>query len=286
MKVAVVGATGVLGRALIPALLAHGHEVRALARSPEKIDAPVEVRVCDLLASGVEALLPDLLANCDAVIHAATAIPPEASFGDPAAWTSNNRLRTDGTKYLIAAALTVGAKCYLQQSIAFAYPGSGDQWITEDVPLDTSSISASRSSTLVMEEQVRAIPPDRLRWCILRGGVFVGRDTFQDEAIAKLRAGRLRVPCDGSSYVSQIHVADMASAVVAALERAPAGSIFNIVDEPLRQGEYLDRLADAIGAPRPSRDPDAACPPSHRCSNRAARAVLGWEPTSGVIPKG
>lgn len=289
MKVAIAGASGVLGRALIPQLIANGHKVRALARSPEKLSNlcgdEVDCRECDLLAEGIEARLPDLLAGCDAVIHAATAIPPQAQFGDPEAWTTNNRLRTEGTKALLAATLDVGADCYLQQSIAFAYPNGGDQWITEDMPLDVSSISASRTSTLDMEQQVRDVPIDHLRWCILRGGVFVGHGTFQDDTIADLRAGTLKVPCDGSSYQSLIHVEDMASAVVAAMERAPAGSIFNVVDEPLRQGDYLDRLADAIGAPKPARDGDMPCPPSYRCSNQAARDVLDWSPTHAVIPE-
>ncbi len=287
MNVAVVGATGVLGRALIAQLI-ESHEVRALARSPEKLNdlfkLKIDARECDLLAAGIETQLPDLLAGCDAVIHAATAIPPQAQFGNAAAWTTNNRLRVEGTAHLLAATLAVGAACYLQQSIAFAYPDSGDQWITEAMPLDTSSTSASQRSTVTMEQQVRAVSIERLRWCILRGGIFVGRETFQDDAIAGLRAETLKVPCDGSAYLSQIHVADMAAGMIAALERAPAGSIFNVVDEPLRQGDYLDRLADAVGAPHPACSPDAPYPPSHRCSNQAARELLGWTPTHGVFP--
>lgn len=287
MRIALVGATGVLGRALIP-LLIELHEVRALARSPEKVTArfgdQVDARACDLLAPGIAAELPALLADCEVVIHAATAIPPQNQFGDPNAWTANNRLRVEGTPALLAAALEVGAESYLQQSIAFAYPDSGDRWISETTPLNSDPGSASRASTLEMERQVRAVPPDRLRWSILRGGIFVGRDTFQDDDIASLRAGTTRVPCDGSAYLPMIHVEDMAAAMAAAVERAPAGSIFNIVDEPLQQGDYLDRLADAVGAPRPPRDPDAPCPPSHRVSNQAACAALGWTPTHGVIP--
>src|SRR5690606_29492711 len=110
------------------------------------------------------------------------------------------------------------------------------------------------------------------------------KDTFQDNEIAGLRAGTERVPCDGSAYLSMVHVEDIAEAFALALERAPAGSIFNIADEPLRQGDYLDRLADAVGAARPPRDPDAPCPTSQRASSAAARTVLDWQPTHGVIP--
>lgn len=283
MNVAVIGATGVLGRALIPLLLSKGHAVRALARSPQKIDelfgTQVIARECDLLADGIGSRLPGLLAGCDAVIHAATAIPPQEQFGDPAAWVANNRIRTTGITPVLEAVLEVGAECYLQQSICFSYATSGDEWITEEMPLDES-----RPTLVEMERQVREALGNRVRWSILRGGVFVGRDTFQDDAIAKLRAGTQTVPCDGSAYQSLIHVEDIAAAFVAALEHAPAGSVFNICDEPLRQGEYLDRLADAVGAARPARDPDAPCPPSQRCSNAAARENLGWQPTHGVIP--
>jgi nucleoside-diphosphate-sugar epimerase len=154
----------------------------------------------------------------------------------------------------------------------------GDDWITEDIPLDSSPGRASICGPVIaMETMVREIPPEKLECCILRGGRFVGKGTFQDRAIENLRAGQERVPCDGSSFLSHIHVEDMASSVAAALVKAPAGSTFNIVDEPIRQGEYLERLAALVGAPKPRRDPNLACPPSQRCSNQAAKAVLGWK---------
>jgi nucleoside-diphosphate-sugar epimerase len=132
---------------------------------------------------------------------------------------------------------------------------------------------------------VRAIPPDRLAWCILRGGSFQGPGTAQEGTIARLLEGTERVPCDGQSYISPVHPADMAEAVAAALERAPGGSTFNVVDEPVRQGGYLDRLAAIVGAPPPERDPTKPCPPSFRCSNAAAREVLGWTPTHSIWPE-
>jgi nucleoside-diphosphate-sugar epimerase len=88
---------------------------------------------------------------------------------------------------------------------------------------------------------------------------------------------------DGSNYLSAVNVADMASAVVAALERARGGGTFNIVDEPLRYGAYVDALADLVGAARPPRVA-LPLPPSWRCTNRAARVVLGWTPQAGIWP--
>jgi nucleoside-diphosphate-sugar epimerase len=280
MKVAIVGASGVLGRALIPLLLER-HTVRALVRTPERImrifGAQVEALECDLLAPDIEERLPDLLAGCNVIIHAATAIPSD--FNAPGAWEANTRIRTEGTARLLAATLQSGAEGYIQQSICFAYPDGGEAWITESTPLNPT-----QTTVLAMEEQVRALPTDRLRWCILRGGVFVGTDTFQDGDIQKLRAGELKVPCDGSAYHPMIHVDDVASAFAAAVERAPSGSIYNISDEPIRQGDYFDKLAAAIGAPKPERDTTVPCPPSQRVSSEAAKAVLGWQPRRGIVP--
>ena len=102
--------------------------------------------------------------------------------------------------------------------------------------------------------------------------------------IARVRAGRVVVPGDGGNYLSPVHVADMAAAIAAALHAAPAGSTFNVVDEPLRYGDHVDRLADLLGAPRPPRDPARPRPPSFRCTNRAAREALGWEPRYSIWP--
>ncbi len=280
MRVAVVGATGVYGRHLVPLLAQQGHEVRALVRSVERAASfaqIAEIRQADLLTPDIAARLPALLKDCDAVLHIATAIPRDASA--TGAWDTNTRLRTDGTRALLDATLAVGAKRYVQQSIVMAYPDSGDRWIDESTPLDDSPARATITAPVrAMEAMMRAVPTDRLAWCILRGGSFVGPGTAQEDLLARLRAGTVTVPCDGSHFISPIHVADMAAATVAALS-APAGSIFNIVAEPVRYGEYVDRLAARIGAPAPPRDSQQPCPPSYRCSNRAAREMLKWRPT-------
>lgn len=281
MKIAVVGASGVLGRSLVP-LLAEKHRVLALVRTPETAQklfgTQAQALACDLLAPNIGDRLPALLADCDAVIHAATAIPSD--FSAPGAWDANTRIRREGTAHLLAAALEVGANIYIQQSICFAYPDRGDAWISEDTPLDLP-----RAIVIEMEQQVREIAPSRIRWTILRGGTFVGSGTFQDDKIAALRAGTDVVACDGSHYVPYVHVADVATAFAAAVENAPSGSIFNIADEPLREGEYSDRLAETLGVPKPPRNSDAPCPTSQRASSQAAHDVLGWTPMHSVIPQ-
>ena len=101
---------------------------------------------------------------------------------------------------------------------------------------------------------------------------------------SRLRAGEEVVPGDGRNFVSPVHVADMAAACAAAIARAPGGAICNVVDEPLRQGDYLDGLAALVGAPLPPRNPSRPSPPSLRCSNARARDLLGWSPARGIWP--
>src|SRR5579885_3611212 len=165
MRVFIVGATGVLGRALIPRLLKQGHTVRALVRSLERAadlaDLGVDLRTGDLLDPGLEGRLPAMLAGCEAVVHAATAIPADPSA--PHAWETNTRLRTEGTRRLLDAALASGAGRYLQQSIVMAYADGGDRWLSEDWPLDTSPQRAAVSVPVAtMEGMVRAVEPGRL----------------------------------------------------------------------------------------------------------------------------
>jgi nucleoside-diphosphate-sugar epimerase len=286
MRIAVIGPTGVLGRALVPKLMQKGHIVRALARSTTKVRKIFpqlrEIVECDLLSNIAEDL-PSMLDGCDAVVHIATSIP--LNFTDANAMKANTRLRTVGTKILLDASLKIGIRRYIQQSITMAYPDYGDNWITEDIPLDASPERKGICAPVIaMEQMIRNIPLEDLGWCILRGGNFVGEGTFQENAIERLRSGKEIVPCDGRNFTSLIHVEDMAAAIVAAIETATPGSIFNVVDEPIRRGEYLDRLADSVGVTRPKRDETAPCPPSWRCSNQATRSALNWQPSHSIIP--
>jgi nucleoside-diphosphate-sugar epimerase len=141
-----------------------------------------------------------------------------------------------------------------------------------NTPFDASPERAEVVPVSVMEAQVRPVDPRRLHWCVLRGGMLVGPGTAQEATVTRLLAGEERVPGDGRGFLSLVHVMDFAAAVAYALERVPAGSVFNVVDQPVRQGEYLRRLAQFVGATlplhRPAEDGDA---PSQRCSNRRAR---------------
>ncbi len=284
MRVFIVGATGVLGRALLPLLQAQGHSVRALVRDPAKLPADgVEAVSGDLLDAGIESPLPAMLAGCDAAVHIATAIPHNPTA--PGAWQANTRLRTEGTRRLLDATLAAGVPRYVQQSIVMAYPDGGDRWIDESTPLDSSQARASLvGPIIIMEGMLHAVPAAQLQWCILRGGTFVGPGTAQDDQVAWLRQRNVAIPGEGRNFISPIHVSDMATAIVAALEQATGGSTFNIVDTPLRYGEYLDGLSDRLGVSRPQRTPGLPSGPSYRCSNQAARTALAWTPNHSIWP--
>src|SRR5215218_3827794 len=147
----VTGATGVLGRATVPQLLASGYTVRALSRG-EANDASIR-------ALGAEPVRGDLfdpvslaraVAGADAVLHLATRIPPSSEMRRRSAWVENDRIRAEGTKNLVDAALEAGAHVFVYPSFAFVYPNSGDSWIdaasTPVDPIDIlhSTISAER----------------------------------------------------------------------------------------------------------------------------------------------
>jgi 2-alkyl-3-oxoalkanoate reductase len=283
----VAGATGVLGRALLPRLVAGGYDVRGIARRAPSAPLPAGVELLEADLLGADLLgaggLHDLVRGCDAVVHIATAIPADGTV--PGAWDLTARLRTDGTRRLLEAALAGGVERYVQQSIVMAYRDGGEAWLDEQAPLDDSPERAATCGPVIeMEAIIREVDPQRLAWTILRGGSFVGPGTGQDVLIDELRRGRAVVPGDGSSYFAPVDVTDMASGVVAALDRAPGGSTFNIVDEPLRYGDYVDRLADLTRVARPRRVPELPQRPSWRCTNRAAADALGWRPFAGIWP--
>lgn len=270
MKVFVVGATGVLGRNVLPRLLERGHAVRAVVRQSGQVET--------LRRLGVEAFLGDILdaaslkapvAGCDAALHLATAIPKR---GEPRDFTRTNEIRRDGTRNLLDAAKQGGVRRYVQQSIVFLYGDRGTEWVDEATPIRAEAYPSAAD----MEQMVR---DSALDWCILRGGWFYGPLAGQEEGWREdIQNGTLRVPGDGDALVSLIHETDMARAVVLATERAPARSLYNVVDDyPVTYRELYDHVAARAGAPVP----DAGAPlflPSLGCRNALLKTELEWTP--------
>ncbi len=157
------------------------HDIHTLVRSWQQAQvlqaANIVATVGEVLQAETQQHLPALVKGCEAVIHIATAIPSNPAA--PGAWETNTRLRTEGTRSLLDAALQAGATRYIQQSIVMAYPDRGDAWLDEDQSLDTTPARATICGPVIeMERMVRAVPPDRLRWSMLRGGLFGLLDTL------------------------------------------------------------------------------------------------------------
>lgn len=270
MHIVVVGSTGVLGRHVVPRLLERGHKVRALVRREEQ--ATMFRRV------GVESVLGDILKidtlvqatqGCDAAIHLATAIPK----GKDMDWSMNDRIRREGTQNLLTAATQNGLHRYIQQSVILVYGDHGAQIVDETASLQPGAVI---QSAVDMENYVRA---SELDWCILRGGLFYGPGTGRDEGWRQAVLDKtLRLPGQGDGLISLIHVVDMARAMVDAVEKASAHSIFNVVDDkPVRYRDLYQYVAAFVNGP----DAEAGGPtllPSLGCSNEKLKSELDWTP--------
>jgi nucleoside-diphosphate-sugar epimerase len=286
MRIFAVGASGILGRQLVPMLLARGHRVTAMSPGDRvrRLPALVTAVRASLLDPDAPALLDGILPGHDAVLNLASAVPSDPAA--PGAWDENTRLRRQGTGVLVDAVRRAAIPRLAQMSITMAYGDGGEEWLDESTPLDPDpGRGVLVAPVAAMEATVRRLPPDEVAWTVLRGGRFVGPGTVQDAQRAALRAGTLPVPGDGSTFVSMVHVRDYAAAVVAAVEVGLAGEIFNVCAEPVRLGDYLDRLAELSGAPRPARAPWATPDlPSQRVRSDAVRQRLGWRPEHGLWP--
>jgi len=274
--IAILGATGVYGRHLLPRLVARGHAVRALVRRPEAAGIAracgAEIRIADIFE---EASLRAALEGCEVAINLATSLPGPSGRGDYAA---NDRLRRDGTPVWVSACHEAGVRRMLQQSIALVN-AAGRVWSDEDTvftPAQEDVASAAIAAALSMEETVRRSDRD---WLILRGALFYGPGTgFDDDWFARARAGKLRLPGDGSDYVSLVHIADMADATALAVERWPSRQTLIIADdEPATWRDVLGYVAAVAGVPAPEAGGRLGLP-SFRVRSVRAREALSWAP--------
>ena len=271
MDIAVIGATGVLGRHLIPRLVERSHHVRAIVRHPEQAKRfhriGVEAIIGDIL--NPDSLVPATI-HCDAALHIATAIPKAGQVQD---WSLNDRIRREGTRNFVFACQENGVRRYVQQSITLLYGDHGTNIVDEGTTVQPAPITQSAYD---MESLVQGTCFD---WCILRGGLFYGIGTGrEDEWRRAAQAGTLQLPGDGTALISLVHVVDMARAVVIAVERAARQSIYNVVDDqPVDYRTLYNYLAAQVNGsdPRPGGE---IVIPSLGCSNTRIKTELGWEP--------
>ena len=306
MKVFVAGATGVLGRSLVPLLVARGHEVVGMTRSASKQD---QVRSLGARPVVADALDPDAVAQAlasaepEVIVHQLTALSGKVSAMDmrhperSAVASMTNRLRTEGTDHLLAAGRAVGARRFVAQSFAaFRWARTGGPVQTEADPLDPNPPAALRVPLVGILHLERAVTT--IDWgdgLVLRYGGFYGPGTAISRASDAAMAGPIRkrlfpIIGDGGGVWSHVHIDDAAAATVAAVDHGQPG-IYNIVDdEPAPVREWLPVLASALDAKPPRRIPRwlgrlAAGEPAtlmmtdaRGASNAKAKRELGWQP--------
>lgn len=271
MKVAVIGAHGVVGRVTVPALLVRGLSVRTVdvkpLLSPGPYDDEVEFFAGDILNSGdmVRAVV-----GCDIVLHLATAVPRSGAVMD---WSKNDAIRRIGTTNLLSACARQNVGHYVQQSVSMLYAAGADRWLDEDSA--TQPVKALESAA-DMEVIVRS---SRVPWTILRGGLLYGPATGRESGwMQQARDGSLRVPGDGTDYASLIHQTDLAGAFSAACIASANNRIFNIVDaEPTIWRDLFNYIAKCAGTSEPPVGGPVVFP-SQRVTNHRAIVELKWKP--------
>lgn len=298
MRVFLAGASGVIGRPLIPALVAAGHEVTGITRRPERAEA--------IRAAGAEAVVCDVLdatavgeavgaAAPEAVIQHLTDLPPDLNPRNmKRAYAANDRLRTEGSKNLVAAALESGVRRYVAQNVCFFYAPEGgavkeegDRLFTDAPPPFDRSIKLAAE----MEERVTRTPG--LEGLVLRFGVWYGPATsFASDGFIANEVRRRRFPIvgAGTGINSFVHIDDVVEATQLALERGDPG-MYNVCDdEPAPMAEWVPAYAEAIGARPPRRVPrwlarlvagryaTYLATELRGASNAKAKREFGWKP--------
>ncbi len=218
VKVFVTGGTGAVGQHVVPALVAAGHRVSALARTGQKAASLREQGAVPVQVSIFErGELTQAFAGHDAVANLATAIPPTATFIRRSAWRENDRIRSEGSAAVVDAALAAGVGRLVQESVSMLYPDRGAQWIDEDMPIDHYPVA---EGNIAAESGAARFTASGGVGLVLRFGWFYGPGAAHSEEMlsqARHHIGMILGP--PGSYVSSIHLSDAATAVVAALGR-------------------------------------------------------------------
>jgi nucleoside-diphosphate-sugar epimerase len=295
MRVFVTGATGALGRHLVPGLVAAGHEVTATTRTPGKIAQLREAAAEPLVLDGLdrEAVIAAVRAAApEVIVHEMTALADMRSFRNPdKLFAVTNELRTRGTDNLLAAAAQAGTRRVIAQGYAGPGPDqpSGARLKTEEDPLDWRPIRSAARAMAAIRYVDRTVPLEAPEGIVLRYGGFYGPGTG-DFVVEMARKRRLPVIGGGTGVWSFIEITDAAAATLAAVDHGAPG-VYNVVDDdPAPVAEWLPYLAKVVGAKPPLRVPAwlgrllagefvvGQMTSSRGSSNEKARKELGWEP--------
>ena len=300
MRVFVAGATGAIGRQLVPRLVAAGHEVHGMTRRESKQAMLRELGAVPVVA---DALDPDQVAEAvgrarpDVIVHQATAFAAVEKV-DPRHFDRDlaltNRVRTEGTDHLLSAGQAVGVQRFVAQSVAFLYTRTGGPVKTEEDPLDPAPAREMHEILAALRHLEGAVM--RATWTegvVLRYGAFYGPGTALapgKEQFEMIRRRKFPLIGDGGGVWSFVQIADAAEATVAAVERGARG-VYNVVDDdPATVAEWLPTLARTLGAKKPMRVPRFVARPfageagvmmmtdSRGASNAKAKQELAWRP--------
>lgn len=285
-RIFVTGATGVVGRVVVPRLVQLGHAVTAVGRTPEKRTS--------LEQAGARATTLDMFdptaarrafEGIDTVINLATHIPSSSlKMMFRGQWRENDRLRREGSAILVDAAIATGVRRFIQESFAPIYEARGDLWIDE--AWHVRPVSYSRT-VLDAENSGLRFTSRGGTGVILRFAAFYGPDNLLGEMVDVVKRGWSPIPGRANAYWSSCAHEDAASAVVAALG-VPAG-IYNVCDDqPLTRREWADALAEAARVKSPKLLPAwlsklgggimELLGRSERMSNERFRSASGWSP--------
>jgi nucleoside-diphosphate-sugar epimerase len=258
MRVFVAGATGAIGRQLVPRLVGAGHEVFGMTRSDSKRAILEELGAVPIVA---DALDPDQVAQAvgrarpDVIVHQLTAIGEVDTRHMDRSFAQTNRLRTEGTDHLLSAGQAVGVRRFVAQSNIQAYARTAGAVKREDDPVDSAPAPKMGENLAAMRHLEDAVLG--ARWTegiVLRYGWFYGPGTSiapGAELPELVRKRKFPLVGDGGAVWSFIHVADAAEATVAAVERGSRG-VYNVVDDdPAPVAEWLPALASEVGAKNP-----------------------------------
>ncbi len=295
MRVFVTGATGALGRHLVPGLVAAGHDVTATTRTPGKIAQLREAGAEPVILDGLdrEAVIAAVRAAApEVVVHQMTALAGMRSLRNPdKAFAATNELRTRGTDNLLAAAARAGTRRVIAQGYAGAGPDkrSGGRLKTEEDPLDWRPIPSAVQGPAAIRHVEETVPLEAPEGIVLRYGTFYGPGA-SDVLLEAVRKRQLPVIGGGTGVWSFIEITDAAAATLAAVGHGAPGVCNVVDDDPAPVAEWLPYLAKVAGAKPPLRVPAwlgrllagefvvAQMTTSRGSSNQKARKAFGWVP--------
>jgi nucleoside-diphosphate-sugar epimerase len=297
MKVFVAGATGAIGRQLVPRLVEAGHEVHGMTRKEASRAALEELGAVPVIADALDpagVVAAVVTAAPDAIVHELTSIGDIDTRHMDRSFETTNRLRTEGTDNLLAAGREAGVKRFVAQSHILAYARSGTGLNTEGDPDDTSPTAGMGPQLDAIQHLEEAVlGAGWTEGVVLRYGWFYGPGTSMargSEQAKLVRRRRFPVVADGAAVWSFIDVADAAAATVAALERASPGTYNVVDDDPAPVADWLPAYAAELGAKPPRKVPRfvgrlfagetgvAMMTELRGVSNAKAKQELRWSP--------